>query len=614
LQGGTVNARLGAGAITVSGGTTTLGSAGRLNTSATLAVNGGQLSLGGAETVAALSGSAGTVALGAHALTFGGNNANTSYSGTITGAGGALTKSGTGTATLSGNNTYTGATTISGGRLVVNGAQSSSAVTVDSGAALGGSGAVGDLTVSGLLAPGNSIGTLSASNTTFNGGGAFELEMFDWTGSAGTGWDLLANTGDLTLSNTAGNKFTINLVSLQNSTDPGSSINLDQTLIFTNTFVTYAGSLLGTEFSNDLFTVNTSGFQNVFAGTFSITNISEGLALVYTAPELGDEFTWDAGSGNWSTGGNWTNNAAPSATGAKIYYSGTNGGLSTNNNEATAVIGLTFKDGAGAYTVAGNSLTLGALGIANDSSSIQTVDVALTLDGSLAFNAASEGLVINGSVALGTNTLTVAGNAATTIGGAIGGAGSLTKAGNGTLALGGANNYSGGTLVTAGTLVGTTTSLQGGITNDASVTFSQSTNGTYGGVMVGTGSLIKTGSGSVTLAGNNTFSGILAANGGGLVIEGTQAATTVNVNGGTILLGANNVLADGATLTLTTGTVGQLYLAQLGYRLPCVIAYCTSAHAASMDFTVFGGLPMKGFFLITVMGRQTMNDRSALAP
>lgn len=74
------------------------------------------------------------------------SNATTPYTLVATNGGisGATTvaKSGQATTTLDGNNTYTGATTISGGALVINGASSSSAFTVQSGGALGGSGTI----------------------------------------------------------------------------------------------------------------------------------------------------------------------------------------------------------------------------------------------------------------------------------------------------------------------------------------------------------------------------------------------------------------------------------------------------------------------------------------
>ena len=55
------------------------------------------------------------------------------------------------------------------------------------------------------------------------------------------------------------------------------------------------------------------------------------------------------------------------------------------------------------------------------------------------------------------------------------GSGSLAKSGAGTLMLGGTNSYSGGTTVSAGILQGTTGSLQGNILNNATVIFEQTT-------------------------------------------------------------------------------------------------------------------------------------------
>jgi autotransporter-associated beta strand protein len=114
-------------------------------------------------------------------LNVGGNNSDTTFSGVIAkGYDGsdnatgsiALLKTGSGTLTLSGTNTYLGGTTISGGTLLVNNASGSAlgsgSVTVNSGATLGGSGSIGDLTTvasGGHLAPGASVGTL-----TFNYG------------------------------------------------------------------------------------------------------------------------------------------------------------------------------------------------------------------------------------------------------------------------------------------------------------------------------------------------------------------------------------------------------------------------------------------------------------
>jgi autotransporter-associated beta strand protein len=78
-------------------------------------------------------------------------------------------KSGTGTWTLNGANTWTGATAVNGGTLLIHGRSAGTgAVTVASGATLGGNGMIaGAVTVQsgGSLSPGASLGTLTISNT-----------------------------------------------------------------------------------------------------------------------------------------------------------------------------------------------------------------------------------------------------------------------------------------------------------------------------------------------------------------------------------------------------------------------------------------------------------------
>jgi fibronectin-binding autotransporter adhesin len=122
--------------------------------------------------------------------------------------------------------------------------------------------------------------------------------------------------------------------------------------------------------------------------------------------------------------------------------------------------------------------------------------------------------------------------------------GTLTKLGTGTLTLTGSNTYSGGTTVSGGTLAGTTSGLQGAITNNATVEFSQATAGTYAGVISGSGNLVKSGAGAVTLSGNNTFGGTTTVSAGTLLINGDQSSAT----------GSLSVLA-GATLG-GDGTIG----------------------------------------------------------
>jgi len=162
------------GGTTVSAGTLQLSGSGTLGqTSGTLTVNGGTLNLNGTtQTVGNLMGSGGTIvsnAAGTVTLTIGnGNGSGGNYSGVIANGTGtvALTKTGSGTITLSGANTYTGATSVSGGTLLVNGSLASgSAVSVtNSGTVLGGTG-----TISGAVTVGSGANLLGGTGSAASG-------------------------------------------------------------------------------------------------------------------------------------------------------------------------------------------------------------------------------------------------------------------------------------------------------------------------------------------------------------------------------------------------------------------------------------------------------------
>jgi len=144
------------------------------------------------QTIGSLAGggaSGGNVVLGTGTLTVGGNNANTSYAGVISGSG-AVSKVGTGTLTIAGTQTYTGTTMVSVGTLIVNGQLGSGGVVV-SGGKLGGNITVTGLTTiasGGTLAVGNSPGTGNFSSLNLSGAAATSVtEMQLNAGATGAG-------------------------------------------------------------------------------------------------------------------------------------------------------------------------------------------------------------------------------------------------------------------------------------------------------------------------------------------------------------------------------------------------------------------------------------------
>jgi fibronectin-binding autotransporter adhesin len=236
-------------------GSGTLGS-----TSGTLTANGGTLDLNAtSQTVGALNGtSGGTIKnnSGSSALTVGNGDASGSYAGVISSGTGtlALTKTGAGTQTLTGANTYTGDTLIgtNGGTLKLDSAGSTTArltatpnITVNSGGTL-------------LLA--NSSGTASTDRINNSAaiklnGGIFNLGGFS-EGAAGT-----TGVGALTLTATStinfGTTGTNNLIQFS-----GLSAHTASTILQITNWEGTAGSASG----NDrlLFAGTSSSFTGAY--------------------------------------------------------------------------------------------------------------------------------------------------------------------------------------------------------------------------------------------------------------------------------------------------------------------------------------------------------------
>jgi autotransporter-associated beta strand protein len=154
----------------------------------------------------------GVIALGANNLAVGGNNRSTTFSGiiqdggAIMSTGGSLTKTGTGTLTLSGVSTYTHRTVVDGGTLTVNGSITSPQTTrVNAGGTLSGFGSLRATTINpgGTLAPvSSSQGTLTMQGNLVFLPGADYLLQFTPTGAGRanvTGFAVLAGNVDANL-------------------------------------------------------------------------------------------------------------------------------------------------------------------------------------------------------------------------------------------------------------------------------------------------------------------------------------------------------------------------------------------------------------------------------
>jgi autotransporter-associated beta strand protein len=346
-----------AGSTTVAEGSLRLAAADVL-ASSTLSISGGSVVFDAAVesnafAIGALSGS-GNLALSnnaatpaAVALAVGANNASTTYSGALTGAG-SLAKSGTGTLTLSGANSHTGGTTVNAGTLLIGHASAlgssaltlgggtlassssaartlSQSVAIDGDVTLGqSSGGTGRLVLAGAVDLGGSTRTL-----TTNAGVAIRGDISNGSlVKAGDGTLVLGGTPSLTsLTVTAGKTLVTGAAGLGNAT------------------VTLAGGELRLQGAGDL-----SG-NLVLSGSAASNRLSLGLEVDYLVVGGGGGGGARDSAGGGGGGGVLSN--LLSAGGSPVLV--TSGTLSV----------LVGAGGAGAVGPDGSGNTLGANGEAS---------------------------------------------------------------------------------------------------------------------------------------------------------------------------------------------------------------------------------------------------------
>ncbi len=450
---------------------------------------------------------------------------------------------------------------------------------------------------------------LTGSNT---GANTFNPSIGDNTGAtslvkSGAGMWALTNTNSSYSGTTTINGGTLNVASLANgltNSSIGAASNLATNLVFGGGSLQYTGSLA--QSTDRLFTIgNSSGEAATLdasgsgSGTLSFTNsgaIDFGDASPHTltltgtntgantlaaslANNGGSTALFKTGTGTWViTGANTYSGGTTVSAGTLI---GTTTSLQNNilDNASLvfnqAVVAPAITSGSYAGTITGNgSVTVSTanptdvVNFTSTSSSysgITTINtgilnVAQLSPGGMASSIGSSGsaasnlvfgggtLQFTGSTAQSTDRLFTIGNASgdsATLDASGTSGGTLSFTGTGAIAFGDTNAH---TLTLTGSNTGAN-SLAAAITDNTGAT-----------------SLVKSGGGSWTLSGTNTYSGNTTVTAGTLIVTGNSSgiSTTVNVQNGALQIGSGGSINANSSVTLGNATGNTSGLLVLG--------------------------------------------------
>ena len=431
-----------------------------------------------------------------------------------------LTKAGAGKLFLAGTHSYSGATLVGEGALIVNGALSTSPVTVRGGiwldGRLGGTGVVGSevsIFEGAGVSPGQgtySPGTLTISNSVRMAGRTLnDFDLSDDASGANRTNDLLVINGNLTLQGT--NTFVIRRL---NATLPAGSVY---------PLLRYSGTLTG-GLSNCL----VSGLSGV---PFALTNPPGQIALVIKNYRSPAAVTWTGGGGGnaWDLLGtsNWLNGAAKDSFAPMDTVRFDN--IGATNLSVTLVgdlnVGSLWVDSTSNYLLGGSG------GIVGAGTLVKTNSGTLTLN---ALNNAFTGRTLLAGGTLVVPELDALGYPSP-LGNPPGGSTNLVLSGNSTLRITGESYTDRGLTLSAGTCAIDVTNSSDQVT--------------LAGVIAGGGALQKVGAGALALSANNTYTGQTLVLGGTLSLGG-GTANQYGLGPGPGGNGNTTVTLSNATLTL----------------------------------------------------------------